>query len=55
MVFPESSENKNILGGDVALTANTGLYWSRENLAPREFKDLGCSKTDLVGQPNGYN
>ena len=40
--------------GDVTLTANTTLYSSREKLALREINDLGCAKTDLVGQPNGY-
>ena len=41
-------------GGDVTLTANTTLYSSRKNLAPRKINDLGCAKSDLVGQPNGY-
>ncbi|MBD2750412.1 hypothetical protein IC232_27520 [Microvirga sp. BT688] len=40
--------------GDVTLTANTTLYSSRKKLALREINDLGCAKTDLVGQPNGY-
>jgi hypothetical protein len=40
--------------GDVTLTANTALYSSRKKLALREINDLGCAKTDLVGQPNGY-
>src|SRR5687768_5648519 len=40
--------------GDVTLTVNTALYSSRKNLAPREINDLGCAKTDLVVQPNGY-
>ncbi len=40
--------------GDVTLTANTALYSSRKNLAPREINDLGCAKAGLVGHPNGY-
>jgi transposase-like protein len=42
------------LNGDVTLTANTILYSSRENLAPREINDLDCAKTDVVGQTNSY-
>jgi Plasmid pRiA4b ORF-3-like protein len=40
--------------GDVTLTANTALYSSRRNLAPREINDLGCAKGDLVAHSNGY-
>jgi len=40
--------------GDVTLTGNTALSSSRKNLALRKIKDLGCAKTDVVGQPNGY-
>jgi hypothetical protein len=40
--------------GDVTLTANTALYSSRRNLALRKINGLGCAKTDLDGQPNGY-
>jgi hypothetical protein len=40
--------------GHVTLTANTGLFSSRKNLALREIKGLGCAKTNLGEQPNGY-
>jgi hypothetical protein len=39
---------------DVTLRANTSLYRSRKNLAPREINDLGCAKAGLVGHSNGY-
>jgi hypothetical protein len=40
--------------GDVTLTANTIPYSSTKILAPKKINDLGCAKTELVGQLNGY-
>jgi hypothetical protein len=40
--------------GDVTLTANTIPYSSMKNLAARRINGLGCAKTDLVWQLNGY-
>ncbi len=61
LLFPEFMQHSHIaqsvpatVVGDVTLTANTALYSSRKNLAPREINDLGCAKAGLVGHPNGY-
>jgi hypothetical protein len=40
--------------GGYTLTANTIPYSSMKNLAPRKINGLGCAKTDLVWQLNGY-
>jgi transposase len=40
--------------GDVTLTGNTALYWSRKNLAPGKINDLDCAKADRSERLRGY-
>ncbi len=40
--------------GDVTLTRNTALYWSRENCTSRKISDLACVEFGLFVLINGY-